>query len=836
MRPLLFLAFLLPAAAAPPTPEAHFGHAMGADRELIRWSDTVAYFERLDAASDSLILSELGKSTEGRPFVMATIAAPDTLAELESFREIQHALADPRKTPPDEAQELIARGKPVVLITCSIHSTEVASTLTAVQFAYDLLAEETPRRRAILENTIFLLIPSLNPDGVDKVYDWYERWLGTEYEGAPMTELYHKYAGHDNNRDWYRFSQVETRLAVEHAHNAWRPQIVYDVHQMSPDGARIFVPPWIDPIDPNIDPLIVQQVNAFGAAMAVDLTAAGKKGVVIHGIYDYFTPARHYQSYHGAMRLLSESAGARYASPITVPFEDLQERARNYNARRASWNFLEPWPGGVWRLQDIVDNQLITFESVLYNAALRREDLLRNFYRIGQRVSERGAGQAYVIPREQHDRNAAAELLQILQFGLVEIDRAQRDAAISGRLVHEGDRVIRLDQPYGAFAKTLLARQEYPDLREYPGGPPKKPYDVTAHNLPLLMGVRAFPIGGDPVSGEMDIELAPLPRIEPGTGRVDAAENLELSPELGSSWIAVNRLLRAGAGVHRDKRNGSFYIPTNTSLRVQLGRLAQELDVDFVATGEQPEAHPQLEAPRIGLYSGHVPIMDEGWTRWLLERYEFAVASVDNARLQAGDLGADYDVLILPDAPAHTLHDGYRADADYRGSKAPPEFTGGIGVEGAVALRAFAEGGGTILAFNRASEYAIDKLDLKIDNTVGNLSNRRFYGPGALVNVKVDVTHPLCFGMRPRETVWFESGPAFRTLRRNRGTSREVLTYPPRRLLASGWLLGESYLANRAAVVEMLVGDGRIVLFGIRPQYRAQPNAAFKMVFNGLFY
>lgn len=831
MLPLLFLVFLTPAIAALPTPESHFGHAMGADRKLIRWSDTVEYFKRLDAASDALVLSQLGESTEGRPFIMATIAAPDTLADLERFRKIQQDLADPRKIPPEAAEELITGGKPVVLITCSIHSTEVASTLTAVRFVYDLLSQDTPRRRAILENTIFLLIPSLNPDGVDKVHDWYEKWLGTEYEGAPMTELYHKYVGHDNNRDWYRFSQVETRLAVEHAHNAWRPQIVYDVHQMSPNGARIFVPPWIDPIDPNIDPLIVQQVNAFGTAMAVDLTAAGKKGVVIQGIYDYYTPGRHYQSYHGAMRLLSESAGARYASPITVPFEELQQDARNYNARRSGWNFLEPWEGGEWRLQDIVDNQLITFESVLYSAALRREDLLRNFYRIGQRVIERGTRQAFVIPREQHDRNAATELLQILQFGLVEVDRAQQDVTISGRLVHEGDRIVRLDQPYGAFAKTLLSRQDYPDMRQYPGGPPKKPYDVTAHSLPLLMGVQVFPI-----QGELDIGLERLSRMKPDTGRVDAAANLKLSPGFSSSWIAVNRLLREDVQVYRDPYDGSFYIPTNTSLRVRLGRLAQDLDVDFVATDKQPEDHPRLAAPRVGVYAGYMPIMDAGWTRWLLEYYEFSSETVDNARLQAGDLATDYDVLILPDAAPQTLHEGYRLGEERRGSKIPPEFTGGIGVKGAASLKAFAEAGGTILAFNRAAEYAIEKFNLKADNTIAKLSSRRFYGPGVLLNVEVDVTHPLCFGMRPREAVWFESGPAFRAPSRNRESAREVLTYPSRRLLASGWLLGESYLANRAAVLDLRVGDGHIVLFGIRPQYRAQPNATFKMVFNGLFY
>jgi len=228
--------------------------------------------------------------------------------------------------------------------------------------------------------------------------------------------------------------------------------------------------------------------------------------------------------------------------------------------------------------------------------------------------------------------------------------------------------------------------------------------------------------------------------------------------------------------------------------------------------------------------------MDEGWTRWLLEQYEFSSTRVDDARIRAGNVGRDFDVIILPDVSPSTLHDGYRETGNYWGSKMPPAFTGAIGLEGAESLKQFATGGGTILALNRASEYAIDKLDLKVDNTVAELSDRRFYGPGTLVNVEVDLTHPLCFGMRPRETVWFQSGPAFRVQRRNRIRSQEVLTYPARRLLASGWLLGESYLANRAAVVDVSVGDGHVVLFGIRPQYRAQPNATFKMLFNGLFY
>ena len=347
--------------------------------------------------------------------------------------------------------------------------------MTAVQFAYELLSEDTARHRAILANTILLLVPSLNPDGVDKVRAWYRQWLGTPYEAAPLTELYHKYLGHDNNRDWYIFSQKETRLMVEKVHNAWHPQIVYDVHQMGRNGARIFVPPWIDPVDPNIDPLITQQVNAFGTAMAVDLTAAGKKGVLIHGIYDYYSPARHYQSYHGALRLLSESASVRFASPVIVPPEKLDRTGRGYDSLASTWNFLEPWEGGQWRLGDIVANQLITFESVLYSAALRRSDLLRNFYEINRRVIERGKDRAWVVPQQQHDPNAASRLLETLRFGGVEIERVSGEPSEAVGTVQPGDYLVRLAQPYGSFAKTLLERQNYPDLRVYPGGPPQQP-------------------------------------------------------------------------------------------------------------------------------------------------------------------------------------------------------------------------------------------------------------------------------------------------------------------------------------------------------------------------
>jgi hypothetical protein len=820
------------APAAPPTPEAHFGHRMGADRTLVEWRDVVSYFHALADESDRVEVSELGKTTEGRPLLLATIADPATLRDLERYRQIQEQLADPRRTTPEQAETLAAEGKAVVLITCSIHSTEVASTHTAIEFVHKLVSEDSPRHRAILAGTIFLLVPSLNPDGVDKVAAWYKRFAGTPYEGAPMIELYQKYVGHDNNRDWYMFTQAETRLVVDKVHNAWHPQIVYDVHQMGSSGARMFVPPWIDPIDPNIDPLIMQQVNQMGAAMAVDLTAAGKTGVVINGIYDHFTPARHYQSYHGGMRLLSESASVRYATPVTTPFSALETEARGYNAQRASWNFLEPWPGGRWTLRDIVDYQLITFESCLYHAAIRREDLLRNFYRIGERVMRREAPWAYWIPTEQHDPNAMTRLLETLEFGLVEIERVQETLETPGRSFQEGDYLVRLAQPFGSFAKTLLERQDYPDLRVYPGGPPRRPYDVTAHSLPLLLGVEAIA-----VEEAASLKLAPAGKIGPVAGTVAQSSVLALSPAWSNSWKAVNRLLKARVPVHRDQRYGTFYVANQGTARPLLGQLAADLGLAFTASEADLAAHRRLRTSRVGLYQGFVPIMDEGWTRWVLEQYEFPYHSVGNQRVRQGGLNGEFDVIILPDATPQTLHAGYIPGALYGGSQAPLAYTGGLGAEGAEALRGFLENGGTVLAFNEASSYALERLRPGgVRDVLENSSHDQFYGPGSLLNARLDISHPLCFGMSPRQAVWFESGPVFEASRQGNPAARSVLSYPQNDILASGWLLGEQLLAGRSAVMDVAVGRGHLVLFGIRPQYRGQPNATFKLVFNGLYY
>jgi hypothetical protein len=791
----LVLAAAALAWAAPPAPEQFFGHKMGADRTMPEWSKVVEYFRQLGAGSDRVQFLEYGRSTEGRPMVAGILSAPETLRRLEHYRQIQMRLSDPRRTSEAEAAQLAAEGKTIVMITCSVHATEIASTQTAVEFAWRLATSNDAAVKRILGNTIVILAPSINPDGVDIVGAWYRKTLGTPYEGTSPPELYQKYVGHDNNRDWYFFTQAETRAIVTKLQNAWHPQIVYDVHQMGPTSARIFVPPYLDPVDPNVDPLIIQEANMIGTTMAADLTASGRQGVAVNAMYDFWTPARHYQSYHGGIRILSESASARLASPIHLNFDQLSTQALGYSPRERTWNFIDPWPGGDWRLRDIVDDQLVAMESLCTLAAQRREAFLRGFYAINKRAAARETPFAFVVPARQSDPGAAKKLLETLVFGDVEIERASAPFEAGGRQYDAGSYVIRMQQPFSSFAKTLLERQKYPDLRMYPGGPPKRPYDVTAQTLPLLLGVAV-----DTLNDKFQAQLAAARefRFEPAsvlpTGALAASDS--------ESWRKVNEAWKAGTAVWRDPKSGDFYMGAR-----------------------KPAAAVALKAPRIGLYKSFVPAMDEGWTRWILEQFGWAYTSLGNARIRAGRLRESFDVIVFPDQSVMSISDGYR-----RGSM-PEEYNGGLGEEGAAALKQFLEGGGRVVFLNNSVEYAASRLGLRFKNELRGVASRDFYCPGSLLNVEAEPGSTLTLGL-PREfTIWMEGSPVPEL---EEGAGRVVLRYPASGVLASGWLLGEKLIAGRPALVEMPVGQGKAVLFGMRPQYRGQSWLTLKLFFNGL--
>jgi hypothetical protein len=488
-----------PSAASVPAPRDVLGFTPGDDRKLASWAQFLDYFRALDRASDRLVLQELGKTTLGRPFVLATISSPANLARLDRLKEIQRRLADPRAVPSEaEAARLIAEGRTVVLITCGIHSTEVGANLVSMNIAHKLASDDSPEVREILDKCVVLLVPSLNPDGIDIVKSWYDKTLGTAAEGSGPVELYHHYVGHDNNRDWYAFTQVETQLTVDKIHNLWHPQIVHDIHQQGETGTRFFIPPYVEPWEPNVPPLIQAGVNFMGTSMAWELISEGKAGVVVNGVYDAWTPARAYQHYHAGIRILSETASARLATPTNVPFRN-QTPQVNVDPKVRSWNYPLVWQGGEWRLADIVEYQRAGALALLRNAARYRERWIGDFYKVGREaVARRRPGElfAILIPPisdaggSKRWREAGLSAIEsILRRGGVEVRQASAKFSAAGKEYPAGTRVILMAQPYGAFAKTLLERQQYPDLREYPGGPPRRPYDVTAHTLPLLMGV-----------------------------------------------------------------------------------------------------------------------------------------------------------------------------------------------------------------------------------------------------------------------------------------------------------------------------------------------------------
>jgi len=740
-----------------PTPRSILGFNPGDDRKLADWPTLVRYYQALARASDRVDYREIGKSTLGAPFLAVTISSPQNLRRLDIYRRTNARLADPRTMRSNrDALAAVREGRAMVLITAGIHSDEVGGSLTLAVLAYRLATDTSALTRAILENVILWLVPSVNPDGVTIVANWYAKTRGTTAEGSDPPELYHHYVGHDNNRDWYAFTQLETRLVVDSLYNVWHPQIVLDLHQQGSNGSRMFLPPYLDPIEPNVDPLIVEATNALGTAVAWQLAAQGKTGISVNATYDAWSPARAYGHYHGAVRILSETASGNLASPVQVPFDRLQATARGFSPRERSWNFSAPWPGGRWSLRDIVTYQTDAAYAVLEHASRYRDRWLTNFLSLGWRAVRgwRGWPYAYIIPSNQ-DSIELATLLGILARGGVEIRTAQQAFTTGGKRFPAGSYVVVLRQPYAAFAKTLLEPQRYPDRRQYPGGPPERPYDVTAHTLPLLLGLTAI-VANDSLRVPLSGPVAP-PRATPGY------------PGFGD---------KAG--------------------------------------------------PRVGLYRSFVASMDEGWTRWVFDTWKVPYLTLVDSVVRAGRLKEKFDVIVLPDQSPREIAEGLPQ------RRYPLPYPGGLGPDGIQALRQFAVEGGTLVALNEASRFAIQALLLPVRNVLEGVPDEDFYAPGSIFRIAVDQSHPIARRMPPETAAWFEEGPAFDVL--DSSQVRIVARYPddPSDVLLSGWVRHPERVAGRAALVEVRVGAGHVVLFGFRPQYRGQSLATYPLLFNSL--
>jgi len=772
---VLFLAFSVFTQTKIPAPRDVLGFTPGDDRKLASWAQVNDYFKRLDAASDRVQFQEIGKTTMGAPFVYATISTPENLKKLAFYKDIQKKLADPRliKSNDNAAQVLIKQGKTIVLITCGIHSNEVGSYLSSMLIAEKLARAEDAETQKILENTIVLLVPSLNPDGVDIIKNWYDKTLGTPFEGTDPPELYHKYVGHDDNRDWYAFTQIETQLTVDKIHNEWHPQIVHDIHQQGASGARMFLPPYMQPVEPNVPKELIEGYTELGNYMAKSLREKGFEGITTDSTYDAWTPARAYSHYHGGVRILSETASARLASPVNIKFENLRP-GLGYDSKKETPNFSPVWKGGEWRIGDITNYMTTGAFALLKHASDNREKWLTRFYAIGKeavRPRQNGELFGFILPFPKLNEKGFAtdeyfrrsELLGILERAGVETKITENFQA-DGVNYSDSTVIIPLAQPYGDFAKAILEKQEYPNLLDEKGNP-IPPYDVTAHSLSLLMNVEAKPF------------FKPL----------------------------VYKTVKRGRGFGSGCGLGG---------------------------GDGKRGIKNL------IYRSQIPVIDEGWTRWIFERHDETncnspYESVTDKTIRNGELSRRTDTIIFPDQSPNQMLNGYPKGA------MPDEYTGGIGKEGVANLRKFVEAGGTLVFLNRASDFAIREFNLPVRDVTEGLPRKDFYIPGSILRTNLDTSHPIAKGMPAESIAWFEDSPAFEiqtdplALTKN---FRIIASYPknPQEILLSGWALGAEKIAGKAALVEFTVGKGKIILFGFRPQYRGQSLATFPLLFNAI--
>ncbi|HEY6970222.1 MAG TPA: M14 metallopeptidase family protein [Candidatus Angelobacter sp.] len=841
---LVFSSFIFLAAAAQkkaahlPTPSEFLGFEVGADRKLADYSQITAYFKALAGASPRVEVETLGKTTLGADMIMAVISSEENLRNKQHYQEIARKLADPRGLNAKAIDQLVHDGKFILLITCNIHSTEIGSSQMAMEWAYKLATAQDSETMHRLNEAIVLLVPSLNPDGETMVTEWYRKYLGTKYEGGPMPYLYHHYVGHDNNRDWYMLTQAETKNVNRMVYHEWFPQFWLDEHQMGSYGPRIYIPPNADPVAKLVNPLVHRGNNLMGATMGWRLEEAGKSGVIYGYSFDAYWPGgtRNTGWWKNMYGVLTEVASARIATPMQISPTELQGGSKGLVTYEQQINFPNPWPGGTWRLRDIMDYELLVSDGALETVVKYREELMRGVARMAnQAVQTANADEYWRIPLDdQRDPITATRLAALMVEHGVEVRLASDKKSF----------LIATAQPYGRFVEEMMGIQRYPEVRPVSGSGILEPYDVAAWSLPLMMGVKAekvrLPSGEQQSSGI--ISNVPWP-----TGGLEGKGSYySISATRNSVSALINAAQKAGEQVYIAQRSEQA---PEVVFRAggSLASSAEKMHLTLKARPDLPQGAVPLKPVRVALYKPYVASLDEGWTRFLLEQYGFPVKNIENKDVRAGNLNASWDVIILPDSSREVILEG-RASREGYFEDFPPEYSGGIGREGLRALREFVEKGGTLITLARAADaLSGEEFNLPLRNVLSAsggegrraVSTSDFNIPGSLLRIYLDTAHPVAWGMPTEVAGFFDTPVAFQTSAPAPEIERSVIAWYPddaKDILISGYAHGAERLERKAAAVSFTKGKGKIVMFGFRVQHRAQTEGTFQLLFNAIYW
>ena len=836
-----------------PRPEDVYGFKVGADYKLAKYDQMLKYYSKLAASSDRIQMIEIGKSVMGKPIKLFIISSTENMQNLEQWKETSATLAR-AKIKPEEAHKLAKSGKAIVWIDGGMHAREAAHGQMTSELAYKLVSEESDEMKKIRDNVIVLLCPMINPDGVDIVADWYYMNLGTPYETTDPPILYQKYVGHDNNRDWFMNNMPETRAATHILYNEWFPQIVHNHHQTSPAWARIFLPPFRSPVNPKIHPGVTTGVNLVGTAMANYFAMKKMPGVISGTSYSMWWNGgmRTAPYFHNQIGILTETAhntpSPRYYDPDSIP--------KNVGGRASNGTeifYPYPWKGGESHFRDAVEYMMTASMGILSFAADRPETLLYNMYEMGKDEIEKKGEKtvfAYVLPKKQWDAGEARNLVNILLLGGVEVNQATKKFKVGDTEYPAGSVIAYAGQAFRPFLEDLMEKQDYPDQYRYPGGPPMPPYDLAGWTLPMQMGVDVVK-----TSEPFKAKTKPLTHLNNEPGQIIGSHGYGylLSNKENVSYKAFNQLQQIGATISRlaasvqfDKTvygPGSFIIKEDTKIDAKVMNLAKTLGLTFQGLDKDPGVTTnEVGKIKVGIYKSWRANIDEGWTRWVLEQHDFQVDTLHNVDIQLKDL-SEYNAIIIPSQSTDRILHGHP-----KGTM-PDKFTGGVELEGALKLKQFVKQGGVLITLDAASDFAISQFGLPIQNITEGASTKQFFIPGSLVRANVDVENPLGYGMQAEIAASFSRSRAFKKVIKS--TKREggqeqtapppvpdvktVVRYADKDILMSGWAMGEDkYLKDKAAMMDVSLGEGHVILFGFKPQFRGQPRASYKLLFNAI--
>jgi len=847
------------AAGQVPEPADVLGFEPGADYKMANYDQVTSYYRQLADASDRVGMTTIGTTSMGRPMTLLFLSSADNLDALDRWREISSTLARARVAE-EEAQALAEEGKAVVWIDAGMHATERAPGQAMPELAHRVATEQSPEMQKIRENVVLLLMPMMNPDGMDIVENWYDRVLDTPYETSSPPRLYQKYVGHDNNRDWFMNNMPETRAVTDVIYNEWYPQIVVNHHQTAPSWARIFIPLFSGPVNPDIHPGVVTGVNQVGTAMAQRFAMKDMPGVISNDTFTMFWNGgmRTAPYFHNQIGLLTEMAHAtptpRYYEPDSLP--DRVGYGNPQTTDGTALFYTDPWTGGESHFRDAVHYTNTASMGVLDVAADRPQQFLYNMYQMGRDAIEAGRSgdpYAYVIPPEQWHPREAHNLVNILRQGGVEVDRADASFEAGGETYPAGSFVVPAYQAFRPYVMDLLEPQEYPTRRQYPGGPPDPPYDLAGWTLPMQMGVTVDRIDESFEASTTAVTDSVAP--EPARVTGDASYGFALSHRPNTSLKAVHKLLAEEETVYlaenalsvggKELGAGAFVVERRNGTLGRVEAVAEEQGVTVYGLNERPSGPlHEIEQPRVGLYKSWVPSMDEGWTRWLLQEYNVPVDTLHNADVRSKDL-SQYTSIIVPHH--------YSTDVFLHGHEPgtmPEEYVGGLGLEGAKRLEAYVEEGGSLVAFDGATAFAIEQFGLPVETVTAGLSDTEFFIPGSLIRTTIETEHPLAYGMQDTVAASFQQSRAFAPVRpdyEGEGGREDIkrapappvevaARYAEDDLLMSGWALGEKkHIGGEGALMRVEHSNGAVVLFGFRPQFRGQPRATYKLLFNALY-